>query len=175
MKRKFEVFNTGILVGILGSCSSLISCTPSPEWVRSEIDKVKVTLIAPTANETKLGNANGITVFISVVAESTPSSIGMPMSRTGNGNLGAKLQINRPNISYEQASLNIDHCIGISAEQGVIQSLASGPSSQGGFYMEFKYQSIEPFVNRFTDCLKNLGYSTRNDNKKGSSFIPDDY
>lgn len=115
----------------------------------------------PTANETKLMNPNGFTVFLLVIRDSMSPGSGVTLFQSYGGNFGTKIQINRPGISYKQASLDVDHCLDGAAEQGVIQSFSSGTlSDQSGFSTESKSQSIEPFVDRFTDCLNDLGYST---------------
>ena len=159
MKIKLEVVKAIILSSIAGG--SMISCAHSPDWVKTQKDKVKVSLVTPTAYESKHDNLNGLTVLMSVEEDSMSSGSGIPISHSGGGTLGTKLQINRPDISYKQASFNVDHCIGKAAEQGVIQSFSSGPSGQDGFSSEYKSQSIEPFVDRFTGCLKAFGYSVQ--------------
>lgn len=113
----------------------------------------------PPANETNLGNMNGFTVLLSVIADSVAVGSGAPLFRTGGGNLGAKFQINRPDISYKQAYSDVNHCLDGAAEQGVINASSSQLSGQSDFVTTHSSQSIEPFLNRFTSCLKSSGYT----------------
>lgn len=155
MKRKFNFFV--VLVGVLGS--TIASCTPSPAWIKSQRDKINVKLVEPSANELKHGNVKGFTLFISVAADSMSSGSGIPIYHSGIGNLGAKFQIIRSGVRYEHAAFNVDECINKAAELGIIKSYSSEPSAQEGFYLVNHAQSIEPFLDRFTDCLKDFGYT----------------
>ena len=118
----------------------------------------QVGLPAP-ADETLLKNLDGLIVFMKVEADSMPSGNGIPLYQTVGNNLGGKVKINRADIEYKQASLDVDHCIKGAAEQGVIRSFSSEPPTNSGFGISRNSQSIEPFLDRFTDCLKNSGYS----------------
>jgi hypothetical protein len=232
MKRKFEVVKTVIWVGTV--VSVLVSCTRSPEWIKSQRDKVKVALVAsnsgfkllsinglPTLSivdydgmkikriwtpkeaqpgkldtimscikkrshedsdqvqllrevaaicaresgflspsESKQESPDGFEVYLSVIADPMSSGSGQSFSKTSEHNLGAHFQINRPGIRYEHTFLNINQCVDKAAEQGVLQFISSGQSEQSGFIVEGKFQSIEPFLDRFTNCVQEFGYST---------------
>jgi len=148
-----------VLLGMIAG--AMVSCTSSEEWVRSQRDKVKVILLEPTDNKgLKLENTKGFTLVMTVTTDPLfYNGDGIPLQRGGSQNLGTKLQINRPGISYEQTSFNVDDCIGKAAKEGVLQSYSSEPPNQSGFYTGQQFQSIERFVVRFTDCLKDSGYS----------------
>lgn len=126
-------------------------CTPSPEFVKHEADKVKIALSPPSAKQTQ---EKSYTLQMVIEGDSMPMGAGIPIRSSGTSNLGATFQINKPNIASESANTDAEECVSKSVGYGVIQKMTIDASES-----TLTSQSIEPFLARFKLCLQAKGYS----------------
>lgn len=161
MAQHFHLLKTLPVLSLVAS--ALLACTPSADWVKAQKDQVQAILVdlpAKPNGAATPGQAHRFGLSLAVAKQTMLSeSGGIPLYNSGGGNLGTRLYIQRPYVTYERAWGHVDQCIGTAAQEGVIVSLSTGPSNADGFYTQFSSQSIEGFVNRFKACLKGLGYT----------------
>lgn len=158
--------NFNVIMIIVFGASLLVACTPSPAWVQSQDEKIRVTLLAPEDKDFKPGETSDMTVILAVTDKPLSFGSDTPIHHSGNNKqLGARLLIHKPNLNHEQLSIHVHRCIDKAAEQGVIRSFSSTPSGQNRVQTVYASKSIEAFLNRFNDCLDMLGYSSQIDDK----------
>jgi len=119
----------------------------------------------PTVEEIRQENAEGFIVMLSVLPDQHVfSGGGAPLLQSDGRGLGGKFQVKRPGIRYESVQSATDRCLDEAAGQGVVRSFGGYPFGESSSELIQSAVSIEAFLDRFSDCLRGLGYSVDNYN-----------
>ncbi|GAB6141054.1 hypothetical protein JCM14076_17830 [Methylosoma difficile] len=132
------------------------------ESLRQTANECAIETRMPKTLESKYPNEKGFFVLVSVLNNTVKSSPEIPIYQSGSeGQLGGRIEVNRPSsrLDTNQLAKDGDHCLDQALAGRLVQSYSGQPSGQGNFEIIHSLQSIEPFMERYTECFKSLGYA----------------
>jgi len=130
-----------------------------PRLLRESAVKCVADLGLQAPFETKGQSSKGFDLALRVASDPLPQGDGVPLFWNGGRMLGANLHLDRSPVDYKSAESDMDRCLTEAASRGLLQTWKSDPSENSGSGMSYQSQSIRPLINRFSDCMKNAGYT----------------